>query len=147
MRAEIAFDQRQMALSAIDRAFVGDHAKCAVLGFDLAFTNAHNGAFMAQPVADQLGDGQNLQPVFLTEGNQVGNARHASVVLHHLADDGGGVESGHARQVYRGLRLSTAHQHTALARTQREDVAGTRQVGRRRGWCNGRLDRVCAIKG
>jgi hypothetical protein len=41
---------------------------------------------------DQIGDGDHLEAVALAEVDQVGNARHCPVLLHHLADDPGGVE-------------------------------------------------------
>ena len=40
-------------------------------------------------VLDQVGDGDQLQPVLAAEGDQVGHARHRPVLLHHLADDAG----------------------------------------------------------
>ena len=42
-----------------------------------------------------------------------------------------GVQPGHARQVAAGLGVAGAHQHAAVLRLQREDVAGLHQVGRR----------------
>jgi hypothetical protein len=54
--------------------------------------------------------------------------RHRPVVVHHLADDGGGLETREAGEVHRPLGLPGAHEHAAAPRAQREDVPGARQV-------------------
>ena len=54
--AKIAAHQCDVAFSAVHPAFVGNHAKFAVAGLDAAFTGARDGALVAKPVADQLGD-------------------------------------------------------------------------------------------
>jgi hypothetical protein len=59
---------------------------------------------------------------------QVGQARHGAVVLHDLADHGGGAAAGHGGQVAAGLGVAGAHEHAAVHRLQREDVAGLHQV-------------------
>ena len=76
-----------------------------------------------QAVADQVLDGADLEAVALGEGDQVRHARHGAVVVHDLADDAGRVEAGEAREIDAGLGMAGAHQHAALARDQREDVA------------------------
>ena len=78
---------------------------------------------MAEPVADQVLDGADLEAVALGEGDEVGHARHGAVVVHDLADDAGGVEPGEPREIDAGLRVPGADQHAALARDQREHVA------------------------
>ena len=54
-------------------------------------------ALGAPAVGDQVGDGPDLQAVQLGEGDEVGQARHRAVVVHDLADDPGGLQSGQAR--------------------------------------------------
>ena len=71
-----------------------------------------------------------LRPCSRGERLEVRQARHAAVVAHDLADDAGGREAGEARQVDDALGLPGAHQHAAVARAQREDVAGRHDVGR-----------------
>ena len=58
------------------------------------------------------------------ELDQVVAARHSAVVFQNLADDPGGLESRQARQVNRAFGLPGAHQHAAIARTERIDIAG-----------------------
>ena len=61
------------------------------------------------------------------EALQLRPARHGAVGVHHLADDAGGEEARQAREIDRALGLPGAHQHAALARAQREDVARARR--------------------
>ena len=126
--AKVATHQRDVALAAVHFALVGDHAEFAMACLDAALAGADDIALVAQAVADQLGDGENLQTVFLAERNQVGNAGHLAVVAHDFADHAGGVQPGQPRQIDRRLGLAGAHQHASLARAQRKDVAGTRQI-------------------
>ena len=85
-------------------------------------------AVVLQAIADQVLDGADLEAVALGEGDQVRHARHGAVVVHDLADDAGRVEPGEAREIDGGLRVAGADQHAALARDQREDVAGRDDV-------------------
>src|ERR1035437_9971940 len=126
--AKVAAHQRDVALAAVHLALVGDHAEFAVAGLDAALAGAHNVALVAQPVADQLSDSKNPQPVFLAEGNEIRDAGHRSVVLHDLADHARWIEASHPRQIHRGLGLSGAYKHAPPAGSQRKYVAGTSQV-------------------
>ena len=77
---------------------------------------------------DQVGDGAELQIVALREGDQVRQPRHGAVVVHDLADHAGRVQAGLARDIDRRLGMAGAHQRAALARHQREDMAGRDDV-------------------
>src|SRR3546814_8500326 len=46
-----------------------------------------------------------------------------AVLVHDLADHARRIEPGEPRDIDRGLGMPGAHQHPALARDQREDVA------------------------
>ena len=81
------------------------------------------------------------------ELDQVGHARHAAIVLHDFADDAGGNQAGQPRQIDRSFGLSGADQHAAFAGAQREDVAGTRQVGGPGGGIDGDLNGAGAVVG
>ena len=61
--AEVAADEGDVAFAAVDLALVGDHAELAVAGLDAGFAGADDVALVAQAVADELGDGENLEPV------------------------------------------------------------------------------------
>ena len=118
--AEVAADQGDVAFAAVDFALVGDHAELAVAGLDAGLAGADDVALVAQAVADELGDGEDLEAVLAAEGDEVGNAGHRAVVAHDFADDAGGIEAGHAGQVDGGLGLAGADQHAAAAGAQRE---------------------------
>ena len=56
-----------------------------------------------------------------------------------------GIEAGEPREVDRRLGLAGADEHAAVARAQREDVAGLDEVVRRRGGVDRDVDRVRAV--
>ena len=144
--AQVAPNQRNVAFVAVDLALVGDHAELAIASLDAAIGNAHNRAFVAQPVADHLRHGQDAQPVLLAKGNQVRDAGHLAVVAHDLADHAGGIQTGHASQIDRCLGLPGADQHAALTRAQRKDVPWTGQIGRIRAWIDRRADGLRPVR-
>ena len=78
---------------------------------------------------------------------QVRDARHAAVVSHDLADDAGGNESGEAGEIDGSFGLSGADEHAALARAEREDVAGASEISGPRGRIDGNLDGAGAVAG
>ena len=145
--AQVAAHERDVAFAAVDLALVGDHAEFAVAGLDAGFAGADDVALMAQAVADELGDGEDPEAVLGAERDEVGDARHFAVVAHDFADDAGGIEAGQARQVDGGFGLAGAHQHAALARAQREDVAGTGEIGGGGFGIDGGADGVGAVGG
>jgi len=75
-------------------------------------------------VLDQVGDGADFQAMFGREQLQIGQARHRAVVFHDLTDHGGRAAAGHGSQVAARFGVTRAHQHPAIDRLQREDVAG-----------------------
>ena len=58
----------------------------------------HDELLVLEPVLDQIGDREDAQTVLLREADEIGHARHRSVVVHDLAD--------HARRVEPGLGIS-----------------------------------------
>ena len=69
-----------------------------------------------------------FQIVFAAKFDELRHAGHGAVFAHDFADDAGRIESGDARKIDAGFGLPGAHQHAAIARAQRENVAGTREV-------------------
>ena len=125
---QVALDQRQvldrLRLGLVDMQLEG----AAVGRLDAAAGDPGDDAVVLQAVADQVLDGADLEAVPLGEGDEVRHARHGAVVVHDLADDAGRVETGQPRQVDARLRVAGADQHAALARDQREHVAGRDDV-------------------
>ena len=79
---------------------------------------------VAQAIGDQVADRADLHPVMLGKFDQVVEPRHLAVILHDLADHAGRVEPRQPRHVDRRLGMAGADQHAAVARLQREDMAG-----------------------
>src|SRR5262249_1480830 len=80
------------------------------------------------PVRDENGDGRDLEPVALCEGNKVWKPRHGAVVVHDLADDSGGIKPGKPRKIDGGLSVAGANEHAALLGDEREHMAGSHNV-------------------
>ena len=146
-RVDVAAHQGDM-LRALDGVAVQDQLEfAAVDAFERRLHHALDKALGAAAIGDQVGDGADLQPVQLGEGDQVGHPRHRPVVLDDLADHPGRDQAGHAADVDGRLGVAGADQDSAVARDQREDVArrddvvgGARRIGRH-------LDRMGAIGG
>ena len=60
---------------------------------------------------------------------QLRNPGHASVLVHDLADDAGGCQTCHPRQVDGRLGLPSPDKHSTFPGSQRKHVSGTCQVG------------------
>ncbi len=53
-----------------------------------------------------------------------------AVIVHELGEHADRLEAGQTAQIDAGFGMAGAHQHAALARDQRKDMAGTHEVGR-----------------
>ena len=102
---------------------------------------------VAAAVGDEIADRADLKPVQLREADEVGQARHGAIFLHDLADHARRVEPGKARDIDRGLGMARAHQHTAIARTQREHMPGRRDILRALARVDGHRHRAGAVMG
>ena len=122
-----AANERDVQL-VVHVARIRDHAEVAVLRGKNGFGDPPHIAFVLHAVANQVGHGEKLQPVRAAELRQLRGARHRAVVVHDFADDAGMVQAGDAREVHGSFRLPGAHEHAAIARAQRVDVAGARQI-------------------
>ena len=97
--------------------------------------------------ADEVGDGADFEAVELGEGDEVRQAGHGTVFVEDFADDAGGEEAGHPRDVDRRLRVAGADQSAAGAGHEGEDVAWGDQVGARGFGVDGGGDGVGAVAG
>ena len=68
-----------------------DGGELAVLGRHAHGDRALDELLVPAAVLDQVGDRDDLQPVLLAVGDQVGDAGHRPVLVHDLADDAGGL--------------------------------------------------------
>ena len=111
-----------------DVARIENGAEIAEFGGEAAFGAPVHVMFVAQTVADQVGDRDHFQAVPRAEFAKLRHARHGAVLIHDFADHARGVESGEAGKIDGRFRLSGAHQHAAFARAQGKDVAGAREI-------------------
>ncbi len=84
--------------------------------------------FRLHPEVDEIGDGDDLEPVLFREDLQVGHPRHGAVVLHDFADDAAGFECRKPREIHGAFRLARAHQDAALAGQDGEYVPRAHDV-------------------
>ena len=90
--------------------------------------NSFDQAFGAAAVLDQIGNGANFQSMLGSKQLQVGQARHGAIVFHDLANHRAGRAACHGGQITARLGMASTHQHAAVYRLQRKDVAGLHQV-------------------
>ena len=70
----------------------------------------------------------NFRFVPLAEFVELRDARHGAVVVHDFADDASGLEAGDAGEIDGSFRLASANEDAAVARAQRKNMAGAREV-------------------
>ena len=85
--------------------------------------------------------------MFLAEIEKLRDACHRAVVIHNLAYYRGGFEIGEFHQVDSPFGLPCADEDPAITGAKREDVAGTREIGRFRVVGDGGLNCVGAVGG
>ena len=142
---DVALDQRHM-LGRIDGGGIDlDVERPAMGALHLGLGHDFDQMVVAQPVGDQVGNGGDLQPMTLGEGDEIGQPGHGAVVVHDLADDAGGVETGQPREIDGGLGMAGAHQHAAFLGDQREHVAWSHDVAIILGRIDGDGDGVGAV--
>ncbi len=97
---------------------------------------------LVAPVPDEIGDGDELQPVRLGELLELGQARHAGLVgRHELAQHPGGVQARRRHEIDGGLGVAGALQHPASLVPKREDVTRTVELARAGVGVDERVDR------
>ena len=102
---------------------------------------------VAAAIGDQVTDRADLQIVELRERHQIVHPRHGAVLVHDLADHARGVEASQPRHVHRRFGMARAHQHTAIARDQWENVARGHDLLAALGRIDRHRDRAGAVGG
>ncbi len=113
---------------AIHIARISDHAKVAVGRGQSGLGGAPNVSFVLHAIADQVGDREHFQAMRFAEFNELRNAGHGAVVIHHFADHARGVEAGDARQIDGSFRLSGADENAAGTSAQGVYMARTSKI-------------------
>ena len=70
---------------------ISDQLEGTELGIDLFFSQALDGAFLAQSISDQIGNRADLQTMLARKPLELRATRHRAIVVHDLDDDGGGL--------------------------------------------------------
>jgi hypothetical protein len=140
----VATDKRQVHGIA-DVVMKGHDAEVAKFRRHQAFTDTLDRGFMLGTVADEIGDGANLESMPVGELLQFRQARHGAVFIHNLANDARGFQSRHAREIHAGLGVSGARQHTAALRHQWKDMPRLYDIARYGIAFDCRLDGACAV--
>ena len=102
---------------------------------------------MLHAVADQIGHREHFQIVLAAKFVELRDARHRAVFVHDLADDGGGVQAGDAREVDAGFGLACADEHATVAGAQWKDMARAGEILRAGLWIDGGEDGDGAVGG
>ena len=136
--SDVAPHERQVRL-AVDDALERHQLEITVVGRQLRRRHLPHQPLVAHAVLDQIGDRDHEQLVPACEPSQLRHPSHGAVVVHDLADDADGMETGNPRQIDRGFGLAGSHQHAAVPRPQRKHVAGTGEIPRLRGRIRGGL--------
>uniref|UniRef100_A0A6J7MW47 Unannotated protein n=1 Tax=freshwater metagenome TaxID=449393 RepID=A0A6J7MW47_9ZZZZ len=117
----------------VKHALVGVTLELAPLGWHPRGRHALHQSLVTTAVADEVGNGDEVQPVLIGETAEIVCTRHPTVVEHDLAQHAGGPASGHAGEVNRCLGVTRTLQHPTGPCPQREDVARAVEFGRTAG--------------
>jgi hypothetical protein len=120
---QIAGNQCQVH-GAIDVIFVAIHSELTDVGLYRLLGDALHRTFLFQPVANQVGDGADLEIVTLREQLEIGTTRHGAVVVQDLDDGRGRLDAGETRKIATRLGVSGASEHATGLRHQRKDMSG-----------------------
>ena len=142
----IALDQRQMSFvgGLVEIRVQGERT---VAGLDGAGDDALDQPFVFAAIVDQVGNGADPELMLRGKFHQVRQPRHLAIVLEYFADHRRGCEPCQLGQIAARLRVAGTHQHAAILRHERKDMAGLHQVCRLRVLLHRRLHGARAIGG
>ncbi len=90
--------------------------------------DAFNQRFVRGAITNQIGDRADAQTMRGGKRQQIGQARHRAVVVHHLAQHRRRIQTGQARQITARFGMAGSHQYATGRGDQRKHVAGLHQV-------------------
>ncbi len=129
----------------IDVIFHTHQAKRPELGINLELGDSFHRLLLGEPVADQLRDTPELEPVPARETQKIVAACHRAVLIENLDDGRRRFQAGQPDQVAAGFRMTGPCQDTAGLRHERKDMAGLAQVLGLRVWSDGCANRARPI--
>ena len=115
-------------LGWVDVAPVRDASELAPAGGKSGFGDPSHERLAAESVRDHVCDGDDWDVVFLCDLLKLRAAGHCTVVVHDLADDGGGPFACGPDEIDGAFGVSGADEDAAFLVTEREDVAGLDEV-------------------
>jgi hypothetical protein len=68
-------------------------------------------------ISYEIRNRDDLQRVLFGERLELGHSGHSAVVIHYLADNGRGLKSSNANEIYTCFRLSRPNQNAPALRT------------------------------
>ncbi len=113
----------------VERGHIGIALEGADLGRIRELADPFDQLFPHLPVGDEIRDGDAFEAVRRGEPLHLGAAHHGAVVVHELRQYADRRQAGEPAQIDARLGMAGAHQHPALARHQRKDMAGADEVG------------------
>ncbi len=116
--------QQHEMLALVDPVAIDARLELATDGGQARLGDRFDHRLVAEPVFDDIGDGDNLEPVDRGELDQIVAPRHRAVIFQNLADHAGRLHAREPGEVDSALGLTGADQHPAVARAERIDVAG-----------------------
>ena len=132
-------------LGWVDVAPVRDASEFAPAGRKSGFGDPSHERLAAESVRDHVCDGDDWDVVFGCDGFELRATGHSTVVVHDLADDGGGTFSCGPDEIDGAFGVSGADEDAAFLVTEREDVAGLDEVVGRCFGFGEEPDGVCAV--
>ena len=124
---EVAHEEREV-LEPVRARAVHPQAEAAVARGHVHLLDALDEGLVLRAEGDEVGDGAEEEPVLRGERLDVRQARHRAVLAHDLAAEADGLQAREAHEVDRRLGVAGAADDAALARLEREHVAGAAEV-------------------
>ena len=134
-------------LAAIELIAIADGAKAAEGARQGRLCLAPHETLRIQPVADQIGDVDQLEGVPLGVLHQLGQPGHRPIGVLDFADHPRRIQTGQPGKVHGGLGVAGAFQYAPLLGPQGKDVARAPQVGGAALGVDGHLDRARPVVG
>ena len=125
--ADVAEDDGEV-LGRVPFGAVGDGVRRAGRGRDRELGDAVDELLAALAIGDQVGDRDLLQAVLSRRRRRPRPALDRAVVVDEFGEHADRRQPGQPAEVDRRLGVTGAHQHAALARDQRKDVAGPDEI-------------------
>src|SRR2546421_10586141 len=110
----VAFHEGKMPLAGQLLA-ERDRSEIAVRGRQADARQTFDELLRAAAILDEIGDGDQLQPVLLAVRNEIRYTRHRPVLVHDFADDAGRDESREPSEIDSSLRLTGPHEHASFS--------------------------------